>query len=848
MLNINTIILYKKVLLFKGKSISRKFLFVLHKRIYNLHKGYQQNYKEYCILFRINTNKLKVFFKHRLLSMVLFILAIHNPVLAQDKNILRGYILDSTDSPIAHATLLLEPDRVLVSTDRKGYFETRKLYLGQYNYRISAMGFGTDTGRIILDNSSSTTYFRLKKQTHLIEEISVSEQLSKRPTLINPYQSSMPVTIIDRKVLDKLGSRRLDEVLREQTGIAIVNNTSGGNRSVGVQIQGLSSQYVMVLIDGQPILGRQSGNLDLSRIQVSNIERIEIIKGASSCLYGNDALGGAINIITRFGSNRPQIHLQAVYGSYDTGDFTIEGESNFNKDKGYALFSANYFTTSGFNNNKEYVSNGTTIPPYKNLAFQGKIRHLLKQEDEYLSLNVRTNTRQSKMVRQYLDENAIHDQQSEIDFNGVLGYNRGWGDHWKSLSSYYISRYHSDINVSFEGSGASLSSDRFAQGIHKIEQQASYHSEMLNLTLGALWQVEQMNFEKSFKARQQSSFGVYSLGSYRLHPWAILTGGLRFDHTVNYGSQLSPSFGVNVSLTEKFQWKTGVASGFKAPDFRTRYQVFYNPSANYYVVGNEVLGATINEMDERGELTEVRKQVLMQLLQPLDAEKNVSINSGVTYSKPNFGKVEFNVFYHKLNNQINSIQVATGQRNLAIYSFQNLPSAVNKGLELNFQSTPLPSLSISGGYQYLIAKDLSVLDSIGSKVWPYYQNLHDPKTGQSYSVTPKDYLGLENRSRHQMNLGVFYEIPKWDLSLNVRAVFRGKYPFMDLNGNRFIDRFDSFVDDHVIYYAGIEKKFQKIPLSLSVHMDNITDYINYMIPGQMGRMTTLGISYHIHKD
>ncbi|MEZ0131796.1 TonB-dependent receptor plug domain-containing protein, partial [Flavobacterium sp. LBUM151] len=67
----------------------------------------------------------------------------------------------------------------------------------------------------------------------------------------------------------------------------------------GVQIQGLDAAYTMILIDGVPLVGRSSGVLDLSRVSVGNIERIEIVKGASSALYGSEAMGGVINVITK---------------------------------------------------------------------------------------------------------------------------------------------------------------------------------------------------------------------------------------------------------------------------------------------------------------------------------------------------------------------------------------------------------------------------------------------------------------------------------------------------------------------------------------------------------------------
>lgn len=180
-----------------------------------------------------------------------------------------------------------------------------------------------------------------------IGEVEVNRKLEAVDNLIKAENAAMPVKVITKREIELMGSRRLDEVLKEQTGIAIVNDIAGGSRAVGVQIQGFSSNYVMVLVDGQPMLGRNSGNFDLSRISVTNIERIEIIKGASSCLYGSDALGGAINIITRHGAITPQVHASLLYGSLNTVDATLEGETPFSNQRGSAVVSGNYYRTDG---------------------------------------------------------------------------------------------------------------------------------------------------------------------------------------------------------------------------------------------------------------------------------------------------------------------------------------------------------------------------------------------------------------------------------------------------------------------------------------------------------------------
>lgn len=344
----------------------------------------------------------------------------------------------------------------------------------------------------------------------MLNEALVTQEIQNRPSLIDPKNSAMPVTIIDRKAIELMGSRRLDEVLKEQTGIAIVSNTAGGNRSVGVQLQGFSSEYVMILIDGQPMLGRSSGNFDLSRISVTNIERIEIIKGASSCLYGSDALGGAINIITRLGKVTPQLHGNINYGSFNILDATLEGETSFNKNKGTALLSTNYYRTDGYNTNKNYQSSGTTIPPYQTFAIQGKVRHQLKDDQHFIGASGRYNYRQSDMLRAYGQDYSTLDQQKETDVNASIFYDSRWNERWKSLSTYYLSHYQSDNKVTAEQNDASLISDNFTQMVHRLEQQFAYQYNGLNLTMGLGGSIESMDVAENFDNKNQKNFFLYT--------------------------------------------------------------------------------------------------------------------------------------------------------------------------------------------------------------------------------------------------------------------------------------------------------------------------------------------------
>ena len=101
----------------------------------------------------------------------------------------------------------------------------------------------------------------------------------------------MPVSLITKAQIKTIGSLRLNDVLTEQTGLVIVPQVNAqGN---GIQMQGLNPDYTLILIDGEPIIGRYRGSLELSRIAVGNIKQIEIVKDPSSSLSGSDALAGA---------------------------------------------------------------------------------------------------------------------------------------------------------------------------------------------------------------------------------------------------------------------------------------------------------------------------------------------------------------------------------------------------------------------------------------------------------------------------------------------------------------------------------------------------------------------------
>src|SRR5262249_16612707 len=150
-------------------------------------------------------------------------------------------------------------------------------------------------------------------------------------------------TLISKAMINKMGSLRLNDVLNEQTGLISVPQVNGiGN---GLQLQGFDPDYTLILIDGEPLIGRTTGSLDLGRITVGNVRQIEVVKGPSSSLYGSDALAGVVNIIT----DRPEGLRGQVYSRYGTNQtLDVSGDIGFQQKKVGLYVFGNHYNTGGY--------------------------------------------------------------------------------------------------------------------------------------------------------------------------------------------------------------------------------------------------------------------------------------------------------------------------------------------------------------------------------------------------------------------------------------------------------------------------------------------------------------------
>ncbi|MGQ0647277.1 MAG: TonB-dependent receptor [Gemmatimonadaceae bacterium] len=187
--------------------------------------------------------------------------------------------------------LLLDPPRVLARTDSSGSWQLAVAGgAGRVRVRVRHPGRAFRDLWVNPDTSGAVDV-ALTPLVMALDAVVVTA--SRREQRLADV--AVETSVIDATALRRSGAPDLGAVLSEQTGIQLDGGIPAGS---GVQIRGFDSRRVLILLDGQPLVGRIGGHFDLSRLPVSMAERVEVVKGPQSTLYGSEALGGVINIIS----------------------------------------------------------------------------------------------------------------------------------------------------------------------------------------------------------------------------------------------------------------------------------------------------------------------------------------------------------------------------------------------------------------------------------------------------------------------------------------------------------------------------------------------------------------------
>jgi len=663
----------------------------------------------------------------RLFLYVLSIFILAFGVNAQSISI-KGRVEDSAKKAIPGATVVLRNQKTglerIAATDAAGQFAFNAL--------------------MPVEDSKTDLVFVLEPEA-VREEVTVvsgSRQEELRESL------TTKVEVITADDIKKTGYETVGEILREIPGV-VTRRGSETAGAAGEQIQGIDSRQVLVLNDGQPIVGARgikSGVINLDRQQIGRVESIEVVKGASSALYGSDAIGGVINIITKEPTKPFTATLTAAAGNFGVAD--LRSDFGFKRDKLGGVFSFGRHKNNGFDlNPNTYITEGAG---YHRYDLYGKLKYQFTDKFSLLGFansywNESLGRVQGEPVEPPPLDNGL--QTNNVKDNSQnYGLTADWSINDRTAVQIrgYYSRYDEVVRGTRQMNGAPIPEGNLFQRYGKLDATISHlWGERHFIQAGvevATDRYSGINRLQNDRAKADTRV-IWAQDKINIVKRLTFTIGGRFDHHSIFGSAGSPKFGLNYKVTDWASFRASWGRGFRAPDLgQLRYR-FANPSSFYQVIGNP----------------------------NLSPEHSGSWQIGGEFTTPNRkGRLGVNYFRNDIRNLINSVSLgfitpatdipalltANGidpevsqfvQRNWLLFVYKNTARAYTTGGEAD-ASYVLPfGFTVSGAYTYLDARN----------------------------AVNKFYL--TGRNKHQGTAKLAYDNVRYGFSANLRGSFYSRW-------------------------------------------------------------------------
>lgn len=628
----------------------------------------------------------------------------------------------------------------------------------QYPFQIEINHLGYESFTKIYEQEE-TIVISLQRKKFIMDEIVTTGQYTPRSAQKSVYQ----INSISAEEIKAKNAINLRELMSNEMNVKLSQDPTLGS---SISINGISGQNVKILIDGVPVIGRENGNIDLSQINLNNAERVEIIEGPMSTMYGSDAAGGVINIITKdYFDEKVFLNANSYYES--VGTYNFDGGIGYNFDrynilinggrnlfKGYSPVDTSryklwkpkeqYFTDWQFNAFRDkitfryhgkyfydYILNrGVPIKPYNEFGF----------DDHYRTYRL-SNT---LSLKGEVSKGRFFDIQADYSI-----YERRKNTFLKNLVTLkeVLTKDSSDQDTS-----------KFDSWMIRGTYSHDNLFESLSYQIGFDINLQKGTGEK-IKNKEDNIDDYAGFISFQYLPIKEITiqPAVRFIHNSKYEAPIIPSLNLRTELSKEFTLRASYAQGFRAPSLKELYLFFVD--VNHNIIGNE----------------------------DLKAEKSQTVNLGLDFNHENLNhafKIEQSVFYNHIDDLIYLINV---DLNNNLYSYVNIGkfNSVGYNFSLSYMRSNLSSkIGLS-----LIANSYQVTDPtykfnpeiIGNFIWN--SNIWDLKFSlfykyngehnQFFLISDTEYQEFVMHDYHLADLTISKEF--WDdqinLSIGVKNLF-----------------------------------------------------------------------------
>lgn len=659
----------------------------------------------------------------------------------------------------------------------------------------------------------------------------------------------VPLQVISKKYIRQTGSQKLADILQQQAGLILADNPLGqalqgypNPFGSGIQMQGLDPAYTLILLDGEPLTGRNAGILNLGRIAIGNIQQIEIIKGPATSLYGSDALAGVINIITE----KPQHNatsMQVHRAGNNTWGFTVNNTIKKNK-TALELF-ANRYSSGGYDLDKNIY--GNTVDPYRNYSFAAKLFYTIDNQTK-LRTSVRLFTQ--KQFNNYLvytgnQPGIVDGSSNETDWSVSNQLQHRFKQNMNLISRLYVTGYRDNSKVYLQKNDSLFDRSFLQQFLLKPELQLDLGKKPKEQFItGIGYNYESIEASRYASKKEFHSFYIYSQKEWLPLKNMNITFGARLDKHSLYKVQFNPKIALAYKPGSTLTVTASAGTGFKTPDFRQQFLFFTNSLVGYTLLGANELNNGLVQLKQQGQIdsnVDIRPYLTDHTLIP---ERSVGTNIGLRWEHGNTTKFSLNVFRNDISHLIDRYSLPFTKTNTqSIYSYVNLNRVFTQGATINISQKLFPFLSVEGGYQYLDAKDKDVLQRINNGM----VIKRDPVTLESDYVTQREYGGLFNRSKHSANLQFLYSNKPHRLNARASLVYRGRFGYSDINGDNILDDDREYVNGYLLLNGSISLEFGN-SFQIQTGSENILNHTDKdKLPNLSGRIYFVNCSFDLQE-
>src|SRR5674476_183147 len=479
-----------------------------------------------------------------------------------------GYVTGTDSSSVIGATISLKGTTFGIVTDKKGFYRLDKINPGRYILRVSYIGFEAQEKTVDIQKADSHLDFQLKESNIDLNEVVVTGTKSEKTLKNVPVLTQV---ISARKMLE-LGITNVADAL--QTMVPGINVSHNGTL-VTVTLQGLDAKYVLFLVDGERIAGEVDGDIDYSMLNLQNIDHIEIIKGASSSLYGSNAIGGVINIITKKIVDPFDAKFYSRYSKYN--ELYSGGTIGLKKGIIGSRTSINYSRTDGYDVTPDSPHDWTQNP-YTSYQIYQKFEITPSSK-----LSITPYITYYQFERGNVSARPVHDLYT--DLSGGLK-----GQYFLGKSSidfsYYRDRYNTYTVLEQLNNRRDTASFDFIQ---TFRTQGNFHlSDKNNLTAGLEYNTERLFSTRVEGGLKNASEAVFYLQEdIRIGEKLDFIAGLRGSNHSNYGFNAAPK--ISAMYKQGFlNFRASAGTGFRSPALKELYFSF-DHFGEFLVEGNPQL-------------------------------------------------------------------------------------------------------------------------------------------------------------------------------------------------------------------------------------------------------------------